>query len=215
MSYPTLHDPDQRARARRELARQDPRMGELVGHYGDPWTSSRIGAFGKLARIIVGQQISVKAAATIFGRLEARCGGSVSAGALLATDEAAMQECGLSRQKRAALRDLAEHVDDGRLRPGQLWRLDDDSVRNAVTRVKGLGPWSAEVFLMFGLGRPDLLPVDDLGLRAGFRRFLHARRPPSPRRMEQVARAWRPWRTLACLYIWALLDNPPDRKNAP
>lgn len=168
-----------------------------------------------LARILVGQQISTRAAATIFGRLESTCGGRISARRLLELDEESMQACGLSRQKRAGLKDLAARVEDGRLRPDQIWRLDDERAREAVTSVRGLGPWSAEVFLMFGLGRPDLLPVDDLGLRAGFRSFLGAKRHPSPRRMEQVARIWRPWRTLACLYLWALLDNPPDQENAP
>jgi len=189
-------------------------MHGLIGRFGDPWRTRRVPAFTMLARILVGQQISVKAAATIYGRLETSCGGRVSADALLRLDDPTMQGCGLSRQKRAGLRDLAERVDDGRLRPGQIWRLDDEAARAAVTSVRGLGPWSAEVFLMFGLGRPDLLPTDDLGLRAGFQRLLRTRRHPSARRMEEVARAWRPWRTLACLYIWALLDNPPDQENA-
>jgi len=215
MSRITLHDPDQRARARRKLARQDPRLAGLIRHYGDPWRSTRVPALTMLTRIIVGQQISVNAAATIYGRLATRCGGKISANALLDIDEGALQECGLSRQKRAGLKDLAARVEDGRLRTDQLWRLDDDAARAAVTSVRGLGPWSAEVFLMFGLGRPDLLPTDDMGLRAGFRLLLGSRRHPAPSTMQRVARAWRPWRTLACLYIWALLDNPPDRKNAP
>jgi DNA-3-methyladenine glycosylase II len=215
MARVTLHDPDQRARARRELARQDPRLGVLIRQYGDPWRARRTPALSVLARILVGQQISVKAAATIYGRLEGRCGGKISATSLLALDEPALRACGLSRQKRAGLRDLAVRARDGRIRPDQIWRLDDEGARAAVTSVRGLGPWSAEVFLMFGLGRRDLLPTDDLGLRNGFRRFLGARRAPTPRRMEQVARPWRPWRTLACLYLWALLDNPPRRENAP
>ena len=153
-------------------------MGDLIAHYGDPWRARRVPALTMLARIIVGQQISTKAAATIYGRLETRCGGKISARQLLDLDDASMQSCGLSRQKRAGLKDLAARVDDGRLRPDQIWRLDDEAAREAVTSVRGLGPWSAEVFLMFGLGRPDLLPTDDLGLRAGFRCYLGSRKNP-------------------------------------
>jgi DNA-3-methyladenine glycosylase II len=189
-------------------------MADLIGQYGDLWRTRRVPALTMLTRIIVGQQISVKAAATIYERLETRCGGKISAGQLLRLEEAAMQECGLSRQKRAGLKDLAARVHEGRLRPDQIWRLDDRAARDAITSVRGLGPWSAEVFLMFGLGRPDLLPTDDLGLRAGFRLLLGSRRNPAPSTMERVARPWRPWRTLACLYLWALLDSPPDRKKA-
>jgi len=209
MSQPSLHDPDQRARARRELRRSDPELGRLVTHYGDPWPSRKTAAFPTLARILVGQQISVKAAATVFGRLQARCGGKIEPGILAGLDDPVLHGCGLSRQKRAGLNDLSNRVLDGRLKPGQLWRLDDDGVRQAVTSVRGLGPWSAEIFLMFGLGRPDLLPTDDQGLQAGLRAFLGIRRAVTPRRMESAARLWRPWRTLACLYLWALLDNPP------
>ena len=160
------------------------------------------------------QQISVKAAATVFGRLEARCGGKVEARPLAGLDESALHACGLSRQKRAGMKDLSARVLDGRLKPGQLWRLDDEAVRESVTSVRGLGPWSAEIFLMFGLGRPDLLPTDDLGLQAGFRAHLQSRGKITPERMESVARPWRPWRTLACLYLWALLDNPPTTRES-
>jgi DNA-3-methyladenine glycosylase II len=184
-------------------------MAVLVERYGDLWPVRRVSAFTALARILIGQQISVKAAATIFGRVADRCSGRLTAGRILDLSESEMRECGLSRQKRAALQDLAARTGDGRLRPDQLWRMDDDGVRAAVTSVCGLGPWSAEIFLMFGLGRPDLLPVSDLGLRSGFRTFLQTRRDPTPARMEETARPWRPWRTLACLYLWALLDNPP------
>lgn len=205
----SLHDSDQRIRARRHLRRSDPRMAALVDHFGDPWPSRRRGAFVALARILVGQQISVQAAGTIFGRLREACSGRLDPGGILALEDSALQACGLSRQKRAGLQDLAARTLDGRLRPDQLWRLDDDGVREAVTSVRGLGPWSAEIFLMFVLGRPDLLPLTDVGLQAGFSAFLGTRRTPAVSTMTSTARAWRPWRTLACLYLWALLDNPP------
>lgn len=209
MTQASLHDPDQRTRARRELRRSDPELGHLIAHYGDLWPASKTPAFQTLARILVGQQISVKAAATVFGRLQIRCGGQIEPRALARLDDPDLRACGLSRQKRAGLKDLSARVLDGRLKPGQLWRLDDEGVRESVTSVRGLGPWSAEIFLMFGLGRPDLLPTDDLGLQAGFRAHLRSRGKLTPERMEAAARPWRPWRTLACLYLWALLDNPP------
>jgi DNA-3-methyladenine glycosylase II len=209
-----LHDPDQLARAGRELRRSDPELGRLIAHYGDLWPARRTPAFPTLARILVGQQISVKAATTVFGRLRGRCGGKIEPRTLARLDEPTLHACGLSRQKRAGLRDLSARVLDGRLKPGQLWRLDDEAVRESVTSVRGLGPWSAEIFLMFGLGRPDLLPTDDLGLRAGFRAHLGNHGTMTPKRMESVARPWRPWRTLACLYLWALLDNPPTNRES-
>lgn len=213
MTRTSLHDPDQRARALQELTDSDPRMGSLVAHYGDIWRVNRVPAFVMLARILVGQQISTRAAATIFGRLEEACGGKVSAGTLSELSDGKLRTCGLSRQKRAGLRDLSAATVAGRLRPSQLWRLEDQEARETVMTVRGLGPWSAEVFLMFGLGRPDLLPTDDLGLRAGFKTLLGSRKNPGPRTMVTVARPWRPWRTLACVYLWALLDNPPDRET--
>ena len=213
MSHFSLHDPDQRARARRELSRNDPDLGHLVTHYGDLWPARKSAAFPTLVRILVGQQISVKAAATVFGRLQDRCGGRIEPRTLARLDDATLHACGLSRQKRAGLKDLSARVINGRLKPGQLWRLDDEGVREEVTSVRGLGPWSAEIFLMFGLGRPDMLPTDDLGLQAGFRTYLRSRGRLTPQRMESVARPWRPWRTLACLYLWALLDNPPTSRE--
>jgi DNA-3-methyladenine glycosylase II len=189
-------------------------MGRLIESHGDLWRTSRASHFEILARILVGQQISVKAAATIHGRLQAACGGRVTARALRKLDEATLRTCGLSRQKRAGLSDLAARVSDGSLRPDQLWRMHDEDVRGAVTQVRGLGPWSAEIFLMFGLGRPDLLPTDDQGLRAAFTHHLGARRAVSVERMLRAARPWRPWRTLACLYLWASLDNSPNERNS-
>jgi DNA-3-methyladenine glycosylase II len=114
----------------------------------------------------------------------------------------------LSRQKAAYILDLAAHFHEGRLQPARLVRAADDDVIRQLTQVKGIGRWTAEMFLMFTLLRPDVLPVDDLGIREGMRRLYDLPERPDPETMERIAEPWRPWRTVACWYLWRLLDGP-------
>ncbi len=198
-----------------ELAASDPVMARLIDEHGavvrrDLKLERPHDPYGALLRSIVGQQLSTKAARTIYGRmLELFDGHAPTPRQLLAADPDAIRAAGLSRPKIAYLRDLAQHVEDGELELERLHDLPDDEVIEQLTAVKGIGDWSAHMFLMFHLGRPDILPVGDLGIRNAVKAQYRLRKLPDPKRLERIARPWRPYRTLACLYLWSSLDNTP------
>lgn len=167
--------------------------------------------YGALLRSIVGQQLSVKAAATIFDRVLGIFDGRIPGAAeLLDTDDAALRGAGLSGRKVEYLKDLAGRVASGQLELGRLSELDDDEVVAELTAVRGLGEWTAHMFLMFHLERPDVLPVGDLGIRNAVASAYGLDGPPGPAELERIATPWRPHRSLACLYLWESLDNAPD-----
>jgi DNA-3-methyladenine glycosylase II len=167
-------------------------------------------AYGALLRSIVGQQLSTKAAATIYGRMLELFGGHApTPKQLLEVDPDEIRAAGLSRPKIAYLRDLAQHVEEGTLELERLPDLPDEEVSAQLTAIKGLGQWTADMFLMFHLGRPDVLPVGDQGIRRAVKVEYRLRKFPDPKRLEKIARPWRPHRTLACLYLWSSLDNTP------
>lgn len=167
--------------------------------------------YGALVRTIVGQQLSTKAARAIYARLTARFGGRAPAPEeILADDPDRLRgDVGLSRAKVGYLRSLAEHVLDGSLELHKLNRLPDDRVIAELVAVRGLGAWSAHMFLIFHLRRPDVLPVGDLGIRRAMMDAYGLPELPSPQRMEAIAEPWRPHRTLACLFLWRSLDVTP------
>jgi DNA-3-methyladenine glycosylase II len=167
-------------------------------------------AYGALLRSIVGQQLSTKAARTIYGRMLELFGGHApSPKQLLAANPDDIRAAGLSRPKIAYLRDLARHVEDGELELDRFDELSDEKIIEELTAVKGIGEWSAHMFLMFHLGRPDVLPVGDQGIRNAVKTQYRLRKLPDANRLEKIARPWRPYRTLACLYLWSSLDNTP------
>ena len=167
-------------------------------------------AYGSLLRAIVGQQLSTKAARSIYERLVALFGGRTPSPAeLLAADPEEVRAVGLSGPKVAYLRDLAAHVEDGRLPIDRLHEQDDAAVAAELTAVKGLGQWTADMFLIFHLGRPDVLAVGDLGVRRGVERAYGLEALPNAAELERIAAPWRPQRSLACLYLWRSLDNEP------
>jgi DNA-3-methyladenine glycosylase II len=158
-------------------------------------------------RTIVGQQLSTKAARTIYARLVALFGDKPPTPAeLLAAEEAALRAAGLSRQKIGYLRDLAHRVHHGELELDTLHELSDEEVAAKITAVKGLGQWSADMFLMFHLRRPDILPVGDLGIRRAVETAYGLPALPDAGDLRSLAGPWRPWRTLACLYLWKTLE---------
>lgn len=168
-------------------------------------------AYGSLVRTIVGQQLSTKAARTIYARLATLFGARPPTPAeLIAADEDALRAAGLSRQKIGYLRDLAARVHGGELELDVLHELPDEEVSKRITAVKGLGRWSADMFLMFHLGRPDVLPVGDLGIRRAVERAYGLPGLPDEDDLRTLGGPWRPWRTLACLYLWESLDAVPD-----
>ena len=171
---------------------------------------SRPDPYEALARAIVGQQLSTKAARSIWERLVEILGGAFPQPAdLLAVDPEAVRSAGLSRSKVSFLRDLAERIEDGRLDVGGLVDLSDEDVIAALTEIKGVGPWTAEMFLIFHLGRPDVLSTGDLGIRRAAQIAYGLDDLPGPTDLERIAEPWRPHRTLGCLYLWRSLDNAP------
>ena len=195
--------------------RADPVMAGLVAEHHEA-VKRDIGeerpgdAYGALLRSIVGQQLSTKAARTIYGRMTEIFGGHApTPRQLLATEPEQIRAAGLSNAKVAYLRDLAVHVEEGTLELERLPDLDDEEVAAQLTAIKGLGRWTADMFLMFHLGRPDILPVGDQGIRNAARVQYRLRKLPDAKRLEKLARPWRPYRTLACLYLWSSLDNRP------
>jgi DNA-3-methyladenine glycosylase II len=172
------------------------------------WTKLRPkDPYGSLLRSIVGQQLSVSAANAIFGRIkEANGGRSPTPRQLLLIRPAKLRACGLSRAKVEYVRDLAHHVLRGELDLPRLRRLEDDDVREAITGVKGLGRWSADMFLIFHLRRDDVLPVGDLGLRRAVERA-YLVSDPKPPELERIAEPWRPYRSMASLYLWSSLTT--------
>jgi DNA-3-methyladenine glycosylase II len=197
------------------LRAADPVMERLVEEHGaivraDLKRERPGDAYGALLRSIVGQQLSTKAAATIYGRMLELFGGHApTPKQLLAVDPDKIRAAGLSRPKISYLRDLAVHVEKDELQLEHLHELPDEEVIEQLTAVKGIGEWSAHMFLMFHLGRPDVLPVGDQGIRNAVRVEYRLRKLPDATRLEKIARPWRPYRTLACLYLWSSLDNKP------
>jgi len=166
-------------------------------------------AYGSLVRTIVGQQLSTKAARSIYGRLTALFGGRPpTPGELISTDDELLRACGLSGPKVRYLRDLAERVISGELDLQSLHDLPDDEVIRQITAVKGLGRWSADMFLMFHLGREDILPVGDLGVRRAVERAYGLPEIPDAETLQDLACPWAPHRTLASFYLWESLE--PD-----
>jgi DNA-3-methyladenine glycosylase II len=166
--------------------------------------------YGALLRSIVGQQLSTKAARSIWERVLQVFDGRVpTPEELLAADPEVVRSAGLSRPKVAFMRSLAEHVIGGELELDRLDELSDEEISAELTAVKGLGQWSADMFLIFHLGRPDVLPVGDLGIRRAAMVSYGLRKLPSPDRLKRLGRPWRPYRSLASLYLWRSLDNEP------
>ncbi len=166
--------------------------------------------YGVLMRAIAGQQLSVKAAASLWQRLVDRFGGTPTPEQILADDPEELRvACGFSRAKVAYLRSLAEHVRDGELELDRLPDLPDGEVIRELTAVNGIGEWTAHMFLMITLDRPDVLPTGDLGVRNAAMRAYGLDRPPAPQELTALAEPWRPHRSRACLYLWRSLENEP------
>ena len=168
------------------------------------------GAYGALLGSVISQQLSTKAAATIHGRvLELFDGRTPTPAELLAVEPERLRACGLSGRKVEYVRDLATHVESGELELDRLDELSDEDVVAEITAVRGFGRWSAEMFLMFFLARPDVLPVGDLGIRRAVELAYGLDELPGPEELTKLGEPWRPHRTLACMYLWESLDNTP------
>ena len=170
--------------------------------------------FEMLARAIVFQQLSTKAARTIYGRLEEAAGGALTPQAIQNLSVGEMRRAGLSRQKLGYIRDLAEHAISGKVDFARLPEMSDEEVIAALTDIKGIGVWTAHMFLLFSLRRPNILPVGDLGVRMAIQRFYRKRKLPTPKQIEQVAKTWHPYCSYAAWYLWRSLELPKDQPAA-
>ena len=202
--------------AARELARRDRVLRRLVRRHAGIHLKRRSDPFTTLARAIVGQQISVKAADAIWRRFVAATGAApgrafprLPAASVAALPHPALRECGLSGRKAEYLTDLAAHFATGRLEPKRWRKLDDEALVAALVGVKGIGRWTAEMFLIFHELRPDIFPVADLGLQRAMSLHYRDGRGFAPRAMLAHAEAWRPWRSVATWYLWRSLDPIP------
>jgi DNA-3-methyladenine glycosylase II len=201
-------------RAVRLLARRDPVLGAIIRRVGPCGLAAaqRIDPFASIVESIVWQQLSWKAATTIFKRVCALLpAGSITAEALAAVPDTDLRAAGLSRPKIAYLRDLCAKVQDGTLPIGDLAALADEDVIAAMTTVKGIGRWSADMFLIFRLQRADVLPVGDLAIAMAIKRAYRLRRVPDAKKMQRIGEAWRPYRSVACWYLWA--TNGDEKKR--
>lgn len=205
------------ARVRRVLMRRDPILGDAIKRIGPCGMAARQHShhLTALVRAIVSQQLSSKAAATIFGRFAALFPADVplSADAIAELSDQQMRSVGLSAQKLSYMRDLSARVLDGRLNLDELETLPDDDVVERLTAVRGFGQWTAEMFLMFRLHRPDILPVGDLGIVNAVQRLYDLRERPNAKRLTEIGDAWRPYRSVACWYLWQSLSHPAMRER--
>ena len=203
------------SRARRVLARRDPIIRDLMRRHGACRLAEaqRSDPFRALCHAIIAQQLSTKAAATIEGRFAALFDGAPTAAAVASSSDEQLRAVGLSPQKLGYMRDLCARVLGGSLSLHALETLSDEHVIGALTSVKGIGRWTAEMFLIFRLHRPDVLPLDDLGIVNAVKRAYGLRARPTPARLTRIGEAWRPYRSVACWYLWASLDNAPVKKE--
>src|SRR5947207_10053698 len=200
--------PEYWLRAKRALARRDPVMGAIMRAHPKVFLARRGEPFLTLARAIVGQQISVKAAQSVWDRLAA-CVGDMTPQGVLMKKRPELRACGLSDRKTEYIADLAQHFIDGKIHMHKWPDMDDEAIIAELVQVRGIGRWTAEMFLMFNLLRPDVLPLDDLGLQKGIRLAYFKGRKVSPRTVGKLGDLWRPWRSVATWYLWRSLDPVP------
>ncbi len=191
-----------------ELSRRDAVLRALIRNYDGPRLQSRGDAFITLARSIVGQQISVPAAESVWRRL-LESTSSLGPAAIARIDPARLRACGLSSKKSGYLIDLAQHFLDGSLDTAAWNERDDEQLIEELTKVKGVGRWTAEMFLIFFMRRPDVLPIEDIGLQRAMSLHYNGGRPLSKLKIRQIGHDWQPWRTVATWYLWRSLDPIP------
>ena len=205
--------------ARRHLRRADPALGAWMRRIGpiaaDPRWNRRFDVVDALARAILYQQLSGKAAATIVGRVEQATGSTLlHADTLSRVDDAGIRACGVSGNKLLALRDLCAHAGRGAIPDlRRMSVMPEDAIVEALTAVRGIGRWTVEMMLMFRLGRPDVLPVDDLGVRKGAQRVDEVDQMPTPKALQERGERWGPYRTYASLYLWRIADFDAGAKK--
>jgi DNA-3-methyladenine glycosylase II len=198
------------AKARKHLSRKDAQLKRLIARVGPCTLQPNPDLFGLLVRSIVSQQISTKAALAIHKRLGAAVGRPIRPGAILKATDEELRSAGLSQGKMRSLRDLAEKCALKQVRLKQLADLDDEAVIEQLIPVRGIGRWTAEMFLIFGLGRLDVLPVADFGLRSGMRREHGLAELPNAALLRELTAGWAPYRSIGTWYIWRSFGDVPQ-----
>jgi DNA-3-methyladenine glycosylase II len=193
-------------RALEHLKKSDPVMAGIIRRVGKMPARYEEPTFATLVRSIAFQQLNGKAASTIFGRLVTAAGGKLTPDTILALRPQRMRACGLSRQKLSYIRDLAAKTKSGDVDFAALPKMSDADVIAHLTLVKGIGEWSAQMFLMFALRRRDVLATGDFGVQAAIRKHYGRRKHPKPKEVARIGRAWSPYSSLACLYLWRSMD---------
>ena len=188
------------------LKQSDPVLSAIIDRVGEYRIQFREPVFETLVRSIVNQQLSGKVARVIYDRLEAAAGGRLTPESILKLRPARMRSVGLSAQKTAYIRDLARHTRDGVVVFEELDALEDTEVIERLTQIKGIGVWTVQMFLMFALRRPDVLPVADLGIRNAIRKAYELAELPNPAEIEAIAGRWRPYCSVASWYLWRSLE---------
>ena len=201
-------NPDYWAHASRALAQDDPVMAALVAQYSELALTSRGDPFVTLARSIVGQQISVKAADSIWSRVAALLP-VMTPESVLGSPLEALRACGLSTRKVEYLGDLAQHFEQGQIHVDHWTSMSDAEIISELTAVRGIGVWTAEMFLIFNQLRPDIFPLDDIGLQKAVAQHYFAGQRPARRALADYGERWRPWRSVATWYLWRSLDPVP------
>jgi DNA-3-methyladenine glycosylase II len=194
--------------ATQELAESDEVMQKLIVRFKGSLLHSRGDAFSTLARAILGQQISVKAADSIWQKLSSAIG-EVTPRAILEAEHEVLRACGLSLRKMNYIQDLSMRFADGTLDSAAWSGMDDEALIDKLTQIKGIGRWTAEMFLIFHMLRPDVLPMDDLGLQRALSMHYNANQPVSRLKMRAIAKPWQPWRSVATWYLWRSLEPLP------
>jgi DNA-3-methyladenine glycosylase II len=211
-TQPTLAGPEYWDEACKHLGKRDRVMRKLIPKFGEACLQSRGDAFTTLARSIVGQQISVKAAQSVWDRFVAVLGAPstrIAPRAVLGVDNASLRGAGLSTRKSEYLVDLARHFEGGTVHVKQWQQMDDEAIVEELVAIRGIGRWTAEMFLIFHLMRPNVLPLDDLGLLKGISVNYFSGEPVSRAEAREVGDAWAPFRSVATWYIWRSLDPLP------
>ncbi|HKF70358.1 MAG TPA: DNA-3-methyladenine glycosylase 2 family protein [Stellaceae bacterium] len=200
-SHARKHAPDGLEAGARALARLDPDFGRILATYGLPRFPRRPASFGTLLHIILEQQLSLDIAKKLWRRLKQRCR-PLTPRRFLELDDATLMNCGFTRQKIGYARGLARAILERRFSPARLARLGDEAALAAITELRGFGHWSAEVFLLFALGRPDIWPAGDLALQLAVQWLKSLPERPDTRELRAIAEAWRPWRSVAACLLW-------------
>ncbi|MGD0689354.1 MAG: DNA-3-methyladenine glycosylase [Candidatus Bathyarchaeia archaeon] len=203
MPFPNINERRTFQLGAKHVSKVDPKLQQLVKELGQIDFEASGDPFESLVEAIISQQLSGKSARAIFGRLKALIGSEViEAHALKRTHVSRLRKAGVSPQKIRYLKDLSSRVAKGQLDLERLKEMEDAEVIRILDEVKGIGPWTAHMFLLFTLGRPDVLPVDDLGIQLAVKRVYSLRKLPSAKKIEEIASNWHPYCSVASLYLW-------------